>query len=84
MALEAEAPNMAKWENVFFSGVGKVNAALTAAKLIERYNPRTVWNFGTAGGISVSSGIHEIKNFVQRDMMCCQLGFDSGQLIYQQ
>ena len=42
MALEAEAPNMAKWENVFFSGVGKVNAALTAGKLIERYQPRTV------------------------------------------
>mgnify|MGYP007046311411 CR=1 FL=1 len=41
MALEHEAPKMAKWENVFFSGVGKVNAALTAGKLIERYQPRT-------------------------------------------
>ena len=44
MALEHEAPKMAKWENVFFTGVGKVNAALTAGKLIERYQPRTVWN----------------------------------------
>ena len=55
MALEHEAPKMAKWENVFFTGVGKVNAALTAGKLIERYQPRTVWNFGTAGGIKLGS-----------------------------
>ena len=71
MALEAEAPHMAKWENVFFSGVGKVNAALTAAKLIERYNPRTVWNFGTAGGIMLATGLHEMKNFVERDKGKC-------------
>ena len=24
-------------------------------KLIERYKPNTVWNYGTEGGISVSS-----------------------------
>ncbi len=71
MALEHEAPKMAKWENVFFSGVGKVNAALTAGKLIERYQPRTVWNFGTAGGIKFESGCHEMKNFVERDKGKC-------------
>ena len=79
IALKEEAPNMASWDNVFFTGVGKVNAAITAAKLIERYKPETVFNFGTAGGVSVSHGIHEIKNFVQRDMMCCELGFGPGQ-----
>tara|TARA_B100000900_G_scaffold415304_1_gene444693 strand:+ start:281 stop:826 length:546 start_codon:yes stop_codon:yes gene_type:complete len=79
IALEQEAPAMAKWDNVFFTGVGKVNAGITAGKLIERYKPKTVWNFGTAGGISVSSGIHQIKNFVQRDMKCCELGFEQGQ-----
>jgi|TARA_X000001036_G_scaffold327472_1_gene306008 adenosylhomocysteine nucleosidase len=71
MALEHEAPKMAKWENVFFTGVGKVNAALTAGKLIERYQPRTVWNFGTAGGIRMIQGIHEMKNFVERDKGKC-------------
>ena len=71
MALEHEAPKMAKWENVFFSGVGKVNAALTAGKLIERYQPRTVWNFGTAGGIKLHDGCHEMKNFVERDKGKC-------------
>ena len=79
VALEQEAPSMAKWDNVFFTGVGKVNAGITAGKLIERYKPKIVWNFGTAGGVSVSTGIHEIKNFVQRDMKCCELGFKQGQ-----
>tara|TARA_B100000963_G_scaffold361763_1_gene399358 strand:- start:3029 stop:3589 length:561 start_codon:yes stop_codon:yes gene_type:complete len=79
IALEQEAPNMAKWGNVFFTGVGKVNAGITAGKLIEKYQPKVVWNFGTAGGISVSSGIHEMKNFVQRDMLCSELGFGIGQ-----
>ena len=66
IALEQEAPNMASWDNVFFTGVGKVNAGITAGRLIERYNPKNVWNFGTAGGISVSSGIHEIKNLLKK------------------
>ena len=71
MALAHEAPHMAKWDNVFFTGVGKVNAALTAARLIEIYNPRTVWNFGTAGGIKLDKGLHEMKNFVERDRGKC-------------
>ena len=75
---------MAKWDNVFFTGVGKINAALQAARIIERYQPKTVWNFGTAGGISVSSGIHEMKNFVQRDMQCCVFGFEAGQTPYEE
>jgi adenosylhomocysteine nucleosidase len=45
IALESEAPTMARWDNVFFTGVGKINAALTAARLIEKHNPQTVWNF---------------------------------------
>ena len=84
IALEHEAPKMAKWENVFFSGVGKVNAALTAGKLIERYQPRTVWNFGTAGGIKFESGIHQMKKFVQRDMQCCVFGFEAGQTPFEE
>lgn len=71
IALEHEAPSMAKWDNVFFTGVGKINAALTAAKYIERHKPRRVWNFGTAGGIKLSTGIYEFKNFVERDKGKC-------------
>ena len=79
IALKEEAPNMSKWDNVFFTGVGKVNASIKASALIEKYKPSTVWNFGTAGGITVESGIHEITNFVQRDMKCCEMGFEVGQ-----
>ena len=45
IALEHEAPNMAKWDNVFFTGVGKINAALTAAKVIQKFKPNRIWNF---------------------------------------
>lgn len=84
IALEQEAPTMAKWGNVFFTGVGKVNAGITAGRLIEKYNPKVVWNFGTVGGVSVNSGIHEIKNFIQRDMLCCELGFEEGQTPFEE
>ena len=39
IALKEEAPNMSKWDNVFFTGVGKVNAAIKASALIEKYKP---------------------------------------------
>ena len=58
IALKEEAPTMAKWDNVFFTGVGKVNAGITAGKLIERYKPNTVWNYGSTGGISAVSYTH--------------------------
>lgn len=73
IALEAEAPEMSKWDNVFFTGVGKVNAAITAATLIEKYKPKRVWNFGTCGGITVQNGLHRVYNFVERDRVGCPL-----------
>ena len=79
IALELEAPRMSQWDNVFFTGVGKVNAAMTAAKLIERYKPEIVFNFGTAGGITVDGGLHRVDKFVQRDMSCAGLGYSPGQ-----
>lgn len=84
VALEIETPNMSRWDNVFFTGVGKVNAAMTAAMLIERHQPNVVWNFGTAGGITVDSGIHEVTQFVQRDMVCGGIGCDPGQTPFEQ
>lgn len=70
IALISEAPNLySKYENVFHTGVGKVNAALTAAQLIERYKPNRVFNFGTAGGITVNhGGLYKCTKFSQRDM----------------
>lgn len=67
IALPEEAPSLAKLPNVFLTGVGKVNAAITAARLLERLRPKRVFNFGTAGGITVHSGLHKCTTFTQRD-----------------
>lgn len=70
LALEAEAPSLVDKEGVFFTGVGKVNAAIVAATLIERYKPERVFNFGTAGGVSVThGGIYKCTKFSQRDVI---------------
>lgn len=79
IALEQEAPDLVEHPNVFFCGIGKINAAIAAAQLIERYRPRRVINFGTAGGITVGSGLHEATRFVQRDMQCQGLGCQPGE-----
>ncbi|NJJ39746.1 5'-methylthioadenosine/adenosylhomocysteine nucleosidase [Paenibacillus apii] len=42
------------------SGIGKVNAALTTALLIERYRPELIINTGAAGGIGSSLRIGDI------------------------
>ena len=84
IALELEAPRMSSWQNVHFTGVGKVNAAMTAAKMIERHKPDVVWNFGTAGGITVDNGFHRVTQFVQRDMTCGGIGCDPGQTPFEQ
>ena len=84
IALEVEAPNMSRWDNVFFTGVGKVNAAIIAAQLIERHKPNVVWNFGTAGGITVDGDLHRVTQFVQRDMVCGGIGCDPGQTPFEQ
>lgn len=79
VALPDEAPALRHMMNVFYTGVGKVNAALTAAQVIERYNPERIINLGTAGGITAGPGLHECTCFVQRDIMCLALGCADGQ-----
>lgn len=83
MAMPEEAPRLALRNDVFFTGVGKVNAAGVTAELIERYQPQRVINFGTAGGITVGSGFYQVTRFVQRDMQCVELGFAPGQTPYE-
>ena len=79
IALKEEAPDIAFSMKVFFTGVGKVNAAMTAAEVITKHRPKRIINFGTVGGITVKSGFHQVSKFVQRDMMCCELGSEPGQ-----
>jgi len=79
IAIREEAPELGHMMNLFYTGVGKVNAAITAAELIAKYRPQRVINFGTAGGITVGAGLHECTQFVQRDMNCEALGCEPGQ-----
>lgn len=70
LAMPEEAPSLVGKENVFYTGVGKVNAAIVAATLIERHKPTRVFNFGTAGGITTDhGGIYRCTTFNQRDVI---------------
>jgi adenosylhomocysteine nucleosidase len=70
LAMPEEAPSLVGKSNVFYTGVGKVNAAIVAATLIERHKPTRVFNFGTAGGITAShGGIYKCTKFTQRDVI---------------
>lgn len=70
IAMQEEAPSFVGKPGVFFTGVGKVNAAIVAATMIERYKPKRVFNFGTAGGITTThGGIYKCTTFTQRDVI---------------
>ena len=80
IALEQEAPEMAEWPNVYFTGIGKVNATMLATELLVNMpHIKKVWNFGTAGGITVDGGLHQCTNFLQRDMLCTVKDCEPGQ-----
>ncbi|MBT6268970.1 MAG: 5'-methylthioadenosine nucleosidase [Phycisphaerae bacterium] len=78
-ALKEEIPTLHMKENVFVTGLGKVNATMHATRLILEHNPVLVVNFGTAGAVSneFTHGLVECTGFVQRDMDCSPLGFAS-------
>lgn len=82
-ALHEEAPNLFKqYENVFEIGVGKVNAATHTTYLINKYKPERVINLGTAGGLTVGTGIYRINKFFQHDVNMIPLGLKPGQVLY--
>jgi len=80
-ALRDEAPNLFnKYRNVFCIGIGKVNAAINVTNLIATYNPKRVINLGTAGGITLSSGIHRVNNVIQHDVNLLAMGLEPGHI----
>ena len=79
IAIREEAPDLAHMMNLFYTGVGKVNAAMTASEIVAKYRPKRIINFGTAGGITVAPGFYQCTQFVQRDMICEALGCVPGQ-----
>jgi adenosylhomocysteine nucleosidase len=71
-ALESELKRAALPDGVeiIYSGLGKINAALTCIKAMEQFSPCKIINFGTAGKINPQlEGLLEIGKVIQRDMM---------------
>lgn len=82
MALPGESQGLFEKENfpVVYTGIGKVNAALTAMDVIHRNQCKTIINLGTAGSSKFKShDLVEVATFVQRDMDISPLGFKIGE-----
>ena len=58
------------------SGIGKVNAALTTQLLIDKFNPSSILNFGTCGGMNDSVNVLNYYSIEK----CCQYDFDLSEL----
>ncbi|MBR5192435.1 MAG: 5'-methylthioadenosine/S-adenosylhomocysteine nucleosidase [Clostridia bacterium] len=54
------------------SGIGKVNAGMATQCLIDKFNPKYILNFGTAGGIDNSIKVADFM-IIEK---CCQFDFD--------
>jgi adenosylhomocysteine nucleosidase len=58
-----------------FCGIGKVNAAITAARVISERKPDLVLNLGTAGSNKFNYGeVVNVTRFIQRDMDLTMFG----------
>ena len=65
-ALKEETPNL---DFFHFTGVGKINATYNLTKIIDKFKPKEIINYGTAGAIDTKlNGIIECTKFYQRDM----------------
>jgi len=79
-AMREEAPTLfAKYRNVYCVGIGKVNSALNTMLLIQELKPNRVINLGTAGGLTVGSGIYRINNVFQHDVNLKPVGLKPGE-----
>ncbi len=82
MALSNESQGLFEKENipVVYTGIGKVNAALTAMDVIHKTHCKVIINLGTAGsGKFKTHDLIEVSSFVQRDMDISPLGFKIGE-----
>lgn len=81
VALESELPrDLAFGWQIVYSGVGKVNAAITLCEALVSFQPKQVINYGSAGALRTGLfGLHRVTSFQQRDMDVRALGFALGQ-----
>ena len=81
VALEKELPThlLPIW-NIYYTGVGKVNAALSVVEACNLYKPNVIINYGTVGSLNPNlSGLIKVNKFFQRDMDVRPLGFEYGE-----
>ena len=65
---------------IYYTGVGKINASIKTLEIIRDYSPTQVINYGTAGTLNKKlKGLVEVTQFFQRDMDATPLGFKIGQ-----
>ena len=56
-------------KNFKLTGVGKINASFVTTDMINKYHPKKIINFGTAGSTKKHiSGLVKCSHFIQRDM----------------
>ena len=79
-AIKEETININYFHHI---GVGKINATYNTLKLINKYQPKMIINFGTVGAINNNlKGIIECTRFYQRDMDVRGLNFVLGETPY--
>lgn len=65
------------------SGIGKVNAAMATTILMQRYNPSTVINIGSAGGVDSSLEVGDVaigNKLVHHDVDVTAFDYEYGQV----
>ncbi len=68
VALDLEAAQLGGRLPVLLTGVGKVRAATSVARLLATSQPSVVVNVGTAGGLRPGlDGVHEVGTVIQHD-----------------
>lgn len=64
-------------------GIGKVNAAICAQALIDKYKPDYIINTGVAGGIDPSVNVSDVvvsTDLIEHDFDCRAFGYELGQI----
>ena len=81
VALEEELPKDSLKEfHIEYTGVGKINACFKTIEVINKFSPKLIINYGTAGSLRKNlSGLCEVSDFFQRDMDASELGFKIGE-----
>ena len=68
-------PNSINGVNIIYTGIGKINAAYWATKVILEQKPRLILNVGTAGVLTVENlgKVHDVRSVIERDFLAMPL-----------